>query len=165
MSPIECFSAPLWQAWALTLMHFLWQGLVIVGLLAVVLRVFAVRHARTRYVLCLAAMMLMATCPLVTWSILEVWPAENPSLGPAVAAESIDPFLWDDDLLRSSRSTSDRAVTTGLLGSIRRCLRSARAAQPFLIAGWITGVFLLSARLLLSLIGVHWCKRGGLPPQ
>ena len=38
MSPIELLYEPLWQRWALTLVHFLWQGLVVAGVLGLAMK-------------------------------------------------------------------------------------------------------------------------------
>jgi beta-lactamase regulating signal transducer with metallopeptidase domain len=70
MPPLDVCSEPVAQRLTWTLLHFLWQGLAVAVLLAPALRLFAVRRARARYATCLAAMLAMAACPLVTFALL-----------------------------------------------------------------------------------------------
>jgi len=76
MSPLDVFTEPVGQRLTWTLLHFLWQGLAVAVLLAAVLRLFPVRQARSRYAVCLAAMLTMAACPLVTFALLGANAAE-----------------------------------------------------------------------------------------
>ena len=62
---VEVLSQPLWQRVTLTLMHFLWQGIVVALLLSVAIDLFRIRSAPARYVLSLGALSLLAACPLL----------------------------------------------------------------------------------------------------
>ena len=54
------------------LLHTLWQGLIIAGLLFVALRLLPARHARVRYALTVAALALTVLAGLVTWAALDL---------------------------------------------------------------------------------------------
>ena len=71
----EFFGEPFCQRLALTLLHFVWQGFLIAGLAALLIRVLRIRRPRTGYVLYLAALVLAAcvalavgTCRRATWA-------------------------------------------------------------------------------------------------
>lgn len=49
-----------------SLVHFVWQGVVLALVLTVVLRLLRCKSAQTRYVAGCAALALMAACPLAT---------------------------------------------------------------------------------------------------
>ena len=59
MSTLDVLCEPVWQRLTWTLLHFLWQGLLIALALSVVLWLFKIRQPRTRYALCLMAMLAM----------------------------------------------------------------------------------------------------------
>ena len=73
------------SSFVLTLGHFLWQGMLIAGLLAIALRV--VRSVAARYWLSLVALLLMAVCPIATlgWLLLPESPAAV--VAPAIVRE------------------------------------------------------------------------------
>lgn len=112
-----------------TLLHFLWQGAV-VGILYALVRA-RVPRGHARYALGLAALVVLALCPLLTgWRLLG-------GAGEAVAAT--DAMAW------VGGATVDAAPAAvawrGLLG----------AALPWLVALWAVGVLLLTLRAWL-----HW---------
>ncbi|MHC4400549.1 MAG: M56 family metallopeptidase [Planctomycetota bacterium] len=174
MSPFDLLYEPPWQRGTLTLFHFLWQGFAVaLGLLTVVW-LFRVRQARARYALSLLAMLVMAACPLVTLAVLErpqpeagtpVLPQEanlvnhtQPSETPrpdVTVREEASPYTMQT--VPNERPSARLSVTAWA----RSCVRFLRTHQSCLLIGWATGVFLLSARLALSVLGVHWLRRGG----
>jgi beta-lactamase regulating signal transducer with metallopeptidase domain len=125
---------PVCQRATLVLIHFIWQGALIAAGLALALRLSRRSNASARYALSLAAMGLMAACPLVTFVVLApavILPAQP--LGQAVG--------------------HDAPLAAGLL----------QPAQPYLLLAWLTGVSLLSVRLFASYAGTLWLRRGRLP--
>ncbi|OHB69086.1 MAG: hypothetical protein A2V70_19830 [Planctomycetes bacterium RBG_13_63_9] len=72
MGPLDLLAEPVGQRLTWTLLHFLWQGLAISAALLAMLWLLRVHRARARYALCLAAMLTMAVCPLVTFALLQV---------------------------------------------------------------------------------------------
>lgn len=62
------------SAWAdlgLTSVHFIWQGAVLAGALAIILELLRCRSAAARYVVCLAVLGAMLLCPAVTFLYLH----------------------------------------------------------------------------------------------
>jgi beta-lactamase regulating signal transducer with metallopeptidase domain/peptidoglycan/xylan/chitin deacetylase (PgdA/CDA1 family) len=62
---------PVWQALGLTLLHFLWQGLLMALLLAFALHALKRADANLRYAAATAAMLLMLVVPLLTFGWLN----------------------------------------------------------------------------------------------
>ena len=65
MSPVEILEHPLAAAATLALVHFLWQGTAIVAVLVALVKLLGIRRPQTRYLCSLAALVLMAACPVV----------------------------------------------------------------------------------------------------
>ena len=72
MSTIELLWQPACQRLAIALVHFLWQGLAAMALIAVVVRVFRLRHGPQRYTAYLLGMLVMVACPVATFLVVEV---------------------------------------------------------------------------------------------
>jgi beta-lactamase regulating signal transducer with metallopeptidase domain len=81
MNPTDVLSGAGWERLALSLLHFLWQGAVVAGVLVLALRLFRLRRGSQRYAAYLAALGLMAACPLMTHAVLV---ARRPTPPPAV---------------------------------------------------------------------------------
>ncbi len=64
-------SGPEWARLIMTLVHSLWQGTLLAGLLVITLRFCTARKSQMRYVLCLAAMAGLPTGCILTWSWLS----------------------------------------------------------------------------------------------
>lgn len=66
------FNHPLWSKLAAMHGHFLWQGLLIAWIYWSVLKIFAVRSARLRYLLGMTGLAAMAVSTLATFLVVEV---------------------------------------------------------------------------------------------
>jgi beta-lactamase regulating signal transducer with metallopeptidase domain len=76
-------------ALVLSLGHFLWQGLFVAAVTAIVVR--RPKTARGRYAVLVAALGLMAVCPLLTLAVVTVWGERaNP---PPVVASAPNPLV------------------------------------------------------------------------
>lgn len=71
MWAFETLHEPLWQRLTWTLLHFLWQGAAVAAVAATLLRAWPAGGARSRYLICLSALVAMAACPLVTFVLAE----------------------------------------------------------------------------------------------
>src|ERR1035437_5150468 len=83
MNAINLVSAQPWvERLGLTLLHFLWQGVLVVAVYAAARR-WTVRAARpnVRYFLACAAFAVIAVAPVLTWSLLS-----SPAPGPLIVS-------------------------------------------------------------------------------
>ncbi len=71
MAPFDWFSSPASQLLALTLLHFLWQGLLVAGGAALLASCFSHRRADLRHAIYLVCFVVMTACPVVTFLVLE----------------------------------------------------------------------------------------------
>ena len=82
----NALSNPEWRPLTLTLLHFLWQGMLVALVWQAIFWLFASRSAQARYVLGLMGMFMMAACPVVTFTVLETKTAHEVSQNEAFLA-------------------------------------------------------------------------------
>jgi len=113
---MEWLSNPLWDRWVLVLLHFVWQGLVIVAGVAILLRLTSPRSASARYLLTLGAFGLLLIAPLFTAAIVEPPPRPEPLLSLEPLGIDFDVAPVDDQgVLQATLvdSTGDRTGAAG----------------------------------------------------
>ncbi len=171
-------TGPLAERWTLVLLHFLWQGAAVATLLLVVLTL--VRwSSRGRYLASVAALVLMALCPLATFGLL---PRAASPAGPVsgilpAAAVSAAPFSPG----RGAATAEHAAQASGRLAELRELLKASalelahwdkltgrellQVAQPWLLVVWLGGAGLLSLRLAAGLLGMLRLAASGEPVE
>ena len=147
---LEFLSSQAWRNVVVTLLHTLWQGVLLAGVLYVVLRELPARRTGLRYALALVALMGVLVCALVTWSVLERASATTPdSAGPAATiangqrpVESIERAPLSAEPARGAPASSSGASAPRRPGW-----------SGWLGAGWLLGVALMLVRAILSVRG------------
>ena len=153
-------------AW--TLLHFVWQGALVAAALALVLAAMRRQTAQRRYVVSVVALAVMASLPVVTAARLANAPLAESVLGqPRDMAQPGIASIEDASRGTSSMTTDPAAALpdagtrvadgnlAGPSGTERLIPRSLDRLRvwgnrfaPFLVVVWLTGVLLLSLRLL-----------------
>jgi beta-lactamase regulating signal transducer with metallopeptidase domain len=160
MWPVELLRDTAWRPLTWTLLHFLWQGMFVALIWAVLFRLFQARRTQVHYVLGLAGMFVMAACPVVTLVLLESdagWREAKPGIS---QVDDRLPLLRGSSASQSHQSLhgSDQAMAHG--GEKHYLVRWIGAAQPYVLGGWIVGLTLLGGRVLLGVVGVRRLRRG-----
>ena len=189
MAVLEFFGEPFCQRLAATLLHFVWQGFLIAGLAAGLIRILCIRRPQSRYVLHLATLVLATCCPLVTFFMIESSPESGNARttpmatdGEAIIAESPrdgiagdvaldgttgDSLLRPNDLLTNQPAAPARAEnqspSLALRAGLRVFERPAVVAGPYVVLVWLIGVLLLSGRLLFGVAALSSMKRSRQP--
>ena len=190
MELLNSLAGPLGQRLTWTLLHFLWQGAVLAGLLESAIYLCGVRSLTARYRLALATLMLMAACPIVTFRFVRPEPLVSAQPPPPEIERTVPPDLpaaGPPIVLDPRESTADERV-----GCVERSpekeVRYARTSaasrnapvsssvlhapytlsalahwQPLLLGGWAIGAGLLALRLLIG-GGMAWRMRLGRRP-
>ncbi len=158
----NALTSPVATALAQTLLHFLWQGLLIAVCYFVVQELLGVRTPGKRYLTALAAFVMLAVCPVMTFfalyssheaselrvqhtQVAENHSAESLSELPAEAA----PARHTDATTRPLQFESSAAHTDD---------RSANLSLALLI--WLAGVSLSGMRLLAGYCSIAWLRWG-----
>jgi beta-lactamase regulating signal transducer with metallopeptidase domain len=176
---------PAIEATGWSLLHFVWQGLTVAGLLMALLLMLRRANAPTRYFVSCAALVVMALCPVCTWC----WMVAHPSNPDVVAltprrpnmdtveqttpteTSQLQPMLNQlaIDILSSSGHVGAAAEPDGAAIAAPTIPQPAERSVspittdpplalirtwivpllPWLVIGWMLGVFLQSIRLLV----------------
>jgi beta-lactamase regulating signal transducer with metallopeptidase domain len=167
---------PLTEIIGWTLVHFLWQGLLIAGLVAILLGCLRRASSTTRYLLACGGLTLMALAPMVTASWLTMAMQEARELQTANAIDhsfAINlsqgeipriPFasVTDDLVLNKPAIASPQDADSKTPDAAGIAWRERlRNSFPYFVVMWSLGVLLLSLRLLGGLWRVQqWRRRG-----
>ncbi len=139
-----------------TLLHFLWQGLVLAALLAVALR-FLRRAANLRYLAGCAALLLMALAPVATFCSLHAPRATTPTEFIVLTSAVTDAAVETPQ----TAATTPPIVTPAPKPSADKITLPERleAALPWLVAAWSLGVLALSCRLFAGWLFIQKLRR------
>jgi beta-lactamase regulating signal transducer with metallopeptidase domain len=168
--------------WIQAMLHFLWQGLVIAALAEAVARCLPRTAARWRYLVYLAALVLMAGCVPVTFGVLhwrgsgavatvQTFQREVDSVGSL--APAVDPASLPAE--REVAPASTQAPRMDMPTVSREPAEETtpaeaaavhfdwRAYTPYLTAAYLLGVVVMLVRLLLALGGGNRLRRCARP--
>ena len=156
------------------LLHFIWQGFVVAIIASLLLRLMKRQAASARYPVALMSFAIMVICPLVT--LVSLSGQSNNTKAFASTSEP-DVSIASADVLRIEKaeiginSDPTELVSTKEPHSANVDIDFALAdAGPekstlfFVAIAWLVGVFVLSIRLLLGLIGVSRLRKSAQRP-
>jgi uncharacterized protein (TIGR03435 family) len=138
---MNIMQVPVGQPWVerlgMTLLDFLWQGLMIAILYGAARRIL--RHAsspQTRYLLACGALAAMMAAPLVTWEVLR-----QPDAGPDA--------MYRIRSTPAAASASGIVTTTQLPGSVRGTVSGVESEQflSWVVIVWLAGATVFWVRL------------------
>ena len=111
----------------------------------------------------------MAVCPVVTFSVIEIPQTDieesivsefnDLSVSDLESDPLHDPLLEEHFLTEKADGTATGEATAMLAPKQIQQLSWIQKAQPYLLFGWMAGVFVQSLRLLMSVIGMQGMKR------
>jgi beta-lactamase regulating signal transducer with metallopeptidase domain/HEAT repeat protein len=138
------------------LVHFIWQGAAIGLALAVLLAIAGEAQARVRYALSCGALALMLVATLATAARVVTGRAgRSPAAAPIHLAAATAPAATIGRAAEAGRTASAsesgtplHARTAALADWTPRARPLLDAALPWLVGAWVSGVLLLSIRLL-----------------
>jgi len=190
MNTVETFFAqPLVMRIGWTLVHFVWQGVVVAFLLAISLQALRSRTSNARYTAACIALMLMAAMPLGTFALigsphataeltdLAATGMEPPNAGRPVPGQSSlkrttperdQPGMAvdvPDGLPLAAGMQSDAVDAAASAPPVwQRVSAMVAPFLPLVVALWLMGVSVLSLRLLGGWLQVQRLKRRGIRP-
>ena len=146
MNAMQVLAGPVAQAIGWALLHLLWQGTIVAGILAAVLALLSRRSANARYAASCTALAIVFVM-FVGTAVRSYDPGAAPIAAPATAITapadatislSRVPIVIAASAAATWRQRADALVT------------SARNSLPLIVALWLLGVVVLSSRLLVS---------------
>ena len=157
--------APTTERLGWTLLHFVWEGAAVAALLALTLAALRRRQAGHRHAASLAALLVMAATPAVTFFVLpqphRAPPVAPVSLAVQPAAPVPSPTLPTP---RDAIEPADARIAQAPSAETVPLKDRLRPALPWLVAAWLAGVALLSAWHLGGWLRVERLKRAHTRP-
>lgn len=142
MTAIQNLLSTSWaEALGWTLVHSLWQGLVILLLLALAIRVVPPAWSRLRYAMACAALMLLVTASVVTFTSLAGQAEPDSAYQPSgLSLSSLASFEMEKAMQED--------VSAGMISSLWKSIRDFIESHiSVLLVVWIIGALLFSMRL------------------
>ncbi len=148
MNPLsECWNHPVTARVGWTLLHFLWQGALLAGAYAAVRAGWLRRAAQARYLAGCATLLLMAVMPVLTYQRLSSGPpATSPPEAATLSIAAHQASAASGTTARAHLVTA-RQLSPGWSEALGA---RVEAALPWLVAGWVLGVVMLSGRLAVG---------------
>jgi len=152
---------PAAQAIGWALLHFIWQGTLVGVVTAVALAGLRKGAADVRYVVATIGLSLMVTLPAVT--AIQFWRTATPATVLSASGDStlqLPPPASRPVVMNGQQTSSESAPSSS------RMLDSVRIEQwlPVLVMIWLTGVVILSLRLMSGWLWVQRLKSHGTFP-
>ncbi|MEO7193164.1 MAG: hypothetical protein ABI051_19130, partial [Vicinamibacterales bacterium] len=140
-------------ALAWTLVHFIWEGVLVALAAAAVLRMPGLRSS-TRYVIGVAALAGMLAAPVATFVALSTADREHTRTGRVASATPVEATVSVAALPARDRAPSPVARSTG---------NERRDYAPLVVWSWAAGVLALSFRLLEPVMYflLYWAREFG----
>jgi len=140
------FNSPLLTSLALTLLHFLWQGLLVATVLKSALLIFNNNKAQLRYALSALAMLVNLLLPIITFII--VYRAELSSANSLASSLALNEFIQELKQPDALFSYKEFAETLPLL-------------LPYISVLWLSAITLLAGKLLIEISTVNKLPQQG----
>jgi hypothetical protein len=176
---------PVMESLGWVLLHFLWQGAAVAVVLFLVLTLLRRVSANARYLISCFALLLTATLPAITWTLLpEPLTRLNKETLKPVELASVDLPTWTvgdaetagvipESFVIQTPSSTDPALIPPAVSSTGKPPQNAvsileqvkhwlRPWIPFLTCAWLAGVLTLSTRLLFTWIQVQRLQQRGI---
>ncbi len=173
-------SASIVSVLAQVALHFLWQGALLGLSAACLLHVWPIRTPQARYAFHCGLLLLLAACPPITWTVVQ-----GEAMGTAaLQGDSADAEVTNG-LASATRAGDAEAIAmrprdvqspSGQSGLWSADWRAPLTEWQLVLSGpdkawrhelivaiWLTGTCLMTARLLLGAVGLHLLARRRMP--
>jgi len=155
MSAMETFLAgPLVGAIGWALLHLLWQGVLVAAILAAALALLQRQSANARYLASCGALVL-----LVALGVATAYRAYEPAVpAPVAMPQAVTSYIIDSSAPQpgsDSAIESSPAPGTTWRNTLLSAVSYANGHLAQIVAIWLCGVLILSARLIGGWIGAH----------
>lgn len=130
-----------------TLLHFIWQATAVALLLAILLRLLRKSTASLRYIIACLALGLIVLLPVITIQLVPVStphptahiePAPAPAVSPTAEIPVTETVVLDEPV------QPEIAAPVSTESWKQRTVESLESALPYIVSGWLVGVFALS---------------------
>ena len=140
------FSSPILTSLALTLLHFLWQGLLVAIVLKSALLIFNSNKPQLRYALSALAMLVNLLLPIITFII--IYQTEVTSVNTLASSLALNEFIQE-------------LKQPDALFTYRELTETLPLLLPYLSVLWLATITLLASKLLIEISTVSKLPKQG----
>ncbi len=140
------FSSPILTSLALTLLHFLWQGLLVAIVLKSALLIFNNNKPQLRYALSALAMLVNLLLPIITFII--IYQTEVTSVNTLASSLALNEFIQE-------------LKQPDALFTYRELTETLPLLLPYLSVLWLATITLLASKLLIEISTVNKLPKQG----
>ena len=152
MTSIQLLTGPVVEALGWALLHLVWQGALVAGILAATLALLSRRSSNARYA---AACIALATLPiLATITAVRSYEAPRQPVAMKAMPVTIEPVIAVIPLVQPQA-----AVAIQEPSRFETILSTAQTYFPIAVLAWLCGVVLLATRLMISWVRVQRMAR------
>lgn len=163
------FASPLVERLGWTLVHFLWQGAAIAAILAVALAILKRSAPSARHAAACVSLLIMAIAPIVTFAVVR---PNEPLRGESSRSDAIETVapraIKTTERKNVNKNNSSQSLTLIPIGdpppSNHPIAAGIERHLPFVVAGWLAGVIVLSIRLAGGVIVLGRLRTRGVRP-
>ena len=130
-----------------TLVHFIWQAAVAASLLAILLKVLRKSTANLRYILACLALALIVLLPVIT---IQLIPVSVPHMATYIEPAPVPTVLPMEEMPAAETIVLEEPVQSESIAFVladswkQRTIGVLEPALPYIVSGWLVGVFGLS---------------------
>jgi beta-lactamase regulating signal transducer with metallopeptidase domain len=129
------------------LVHFVWQAAAVALVLAIALKVLRKSSANLRYIIACSALGLMVLLPLMTMRLVSVPYPEPAGIEPVAvgsAVEEVKEIATVETPVMETPARLERVAVSPRVSLKERAVSAVEPALPYMVLGWLVGVFGLS---------------------
>ena len=153
----EIISPVFMEALGWTLLHSLWQGLVVMSALGLALAFIDTRASQLRYLLSVSA-----ACVMLMWtSFTLVSEYQQAAINASMLLPQPAFFSWSDVQIEVQEELSVQESIIGFFESLPAFLTPM---IPWITFGWILGVFIFTARWLGGIVYIRHLRTHNIIP-
>jgi beta-lactamase regulating signal transducer with metallopeptidase domain len=144
---LEFFNAYWLRIFGSTLLHSLWQGLLITGVITLILQLIPGKQSNVRYGVALVGLLLIVVSSIITFTYLYAPPGESAS----------------SDVNQIQLIINQVQPKITLATYLAQSAAYIQSVVPFFIIGWIAGVIFFLARMVTGLVYINKLKAHSVP--
>ena len=134
---------------AATMMHFLWQGLVIAAVAAALVTLFGRNSPRTSYFIHCAALLLMLCCLPITWMAMS----ERPIAVAATSVSTPEVAAIAETMVASPVSAMPAVPPVVATENVVSPVQSSAPVSVYVVAAYVVGLLAMLLRLVIAFHG------------
>ena len=158
----EALTSPIANAFAETLIHFLWQGLLLAIGYWIVQDAFGFQSPSKRYLAALGTLSVMAVCPVVTFCVVYQ-PLDSDEISRRYESADEQDLAAEVASMRETDDFESQSIAPHTGQRARAILNpssSDTSFLPFTLMLWLAGVLLSGMRLLAGYFNIAWLRWG-----